>query len=164
MKEKFIRMCGIALLVVAGGITPGGWTDAPSETRLGQAWTQAPVSTEGLVIESLGDALAVDVYLLQCTGPALCAMADVADEGPFKDTRFSVCITGSKGVAGESQCRLSPKGGLSPTAQVCHSTPGPLTVYVVIANVDQTGPESYSSAQFCTGEGSSHTVQLLLDQ
>jgi hypothetical protein len=164
MQKRFIRMCGIALLIVAGGFTPGGWTDASPETLPGQAWAQESVSTDGLVIESLGDALAVDVYLLQCTGPALCAKADVADEGPFKDARLSVCLTGSKGVAGKAQCRLSPKGGLSPTAQVCHSAPGPLTVYVVIANADQTGPESYSSAQFCTGEGSSQTIQLLLDQ
>jgi hypothetical protein len=133
-------------------------------TRPGQAWAQALGSPDGLVIESLEEPLAVDVYLLQCTGPALCATADVADEGPFKDTRFSVCLTGSKGVVGKSQCRLSPKGGLSSVAQVCHATPGPLTVYVIIANADQTGPESYSSAQFCTGAGSAQTGQLLLDQ
>jgi hypothetical protein len=122
------------------------------------------VGADGLVIESLGESLAVDVYLLQCAGPALCAQADVADEGPFYDTRFSVCVTGSQGVVGKSHCRLSPNGGLSATAQVCRSTPGPLTAYVVIAKANQTGPESYSSAQFCTGEGSSSTVQLLLDQ
>jgi hypothetical protein len=154
MKMQFVRMGGIALLVVAGGLT----------TLARLAWAQAPLSPDGLVIESLEEPLSADVYLLQCAGPALCATADVADEGPFRDTRFSVCLTGAQGVAGQAQCSLSPQSGLSPTAQVCHSTPGPLTVYVVIANVDQTGPESYSSAQLCTGEGSVPTVQLLLDQ
>ena len=163
MQQRFIRM-GIALLLVAGALTPGGWMDTPPKTRPGQAWAQALVDAEALVIESLEEPLAVDVYLLQCTGPALCATADVADEGPFKDTRFSVCLTGAQGVAGKSHCRLSPKGGLSAPAQVCRATPGPLTVYVVIANTNQTGPESYSSAQGCTGEGSTSTVQLLLDQ
>ena len=134
------------------------------QPRPGLAWAQAPGSPDALVIESLEEPLAVDVYLLQCTGPALCATADVADEGPFKDTRFSVCLTGAQGVAGKSHCRLSPKGGLSAPAQVCRATPGPLTVYVVIANTNQTGPESYSSAQVCTGEGSTQTMQLLLDQ
>ena len=72
MKQRVIRMCGIALLVVAGGLTPGGWTGAPPEPRPGLAWAQA-LDADALVIESLGEPLAVDVYLLQCTGPALCA-------------------------------------------------------------------------------------------
>ncbi|HEY7495194.1 MAG TPA: hypothetical protein VIH59_29320 [Candidatus Tectomicrobia bacterium] len=164
MTNRVIRLCGMALCVIVGVVTPGRWIDAPPEMRPGQAWAQAPGDTEAPVIESLGDALAVDVYLLQCAGPALCATADVADEGPFKDTRLSVCLTGAQGVAGKSRCRLSPQGGLSTPVKVCRTTPGPLTVYMVIANVDQTGPESYSSALACTGEGSTLTVQLLLDQ
>ena len=142
MQKRIVHMGGIVLLVVAGGLT----------TLPGRAWAQAPPSPDGLVIESLEEPLAVDVYLLQCTGPALCAKADVADEGPFKDTRFSVCLTGAQGAAGKSQCRLSPKDGLSATAQVCHTTPGPLTVYVVITNVDQTGPKAIARSRSVPGK------------
>jgi hypothetical protein len=39
-----------------------------------------------------------------------------------------------------------------------------MTAYVVISEVNEAGAESYSSAQFCTGEGSTSTVEHLLDQ
>ena len=99
--------------------------DMPPRRGPGGPGPRRSWSAEALVIESLEEALAVDVYLLQCTGPALCATADVADEGPFQDTRFSVCLTGAQGVAGKSHCRLSPKGGTSPHCPGVPRHPGP---------------------------------------
>ena len=131
----------------AAGRTPQARQSPPRAPADSQAESNAnrQVGSQVLIFNSLGSGAAIDVYRVQCNGPCTGVSADVADEGNFFDTIFKVCVIGSTVSNTGTVCRVSPVGGLSAPARVNRSGSGSLRSFVTISEVNNAGPEFYST-------------------
>jgi hypothetical protein len=83
-----------------------------------------------------------DVYELKCQQKASrCAQVRVCDTGPVNDTDFSVTVIGltPPEIKNQADLQFSGAGSCSPSAQVCRTSNGPLTVLVVIGEGNHQG-------------------------
>jgi hypothetical protein len=180
--KKFLSAWSVALLLSGGissavlaqeaGSEAAGRTPQPRQSQpRAQADSQAEseadrqVGSQLLIFNSLGSGQALDVYRVQCNGQCTGVSADVADEGPFFDTIFKVCVIGSTSSNTGTQCRISPRGGLSAPARVNRSGFGSLRSFVTISEVNNAGAENYSTEILAFGfPGAFFNVTRILNQ
>jgi hypothetical protein len=146
----------------------GAWAeDRVAQPSLGQE--REGNGDEVLVVGSIGAALGVDVYRLQCGAGSVCASADVRDTGPFNDVNFHVTVLGTAPatILGRAAARTSPQGGLSAPATVCRPGAGAMTTYVIIDEANDRGFENYDSLMLCrnaAGAITPHAVVMTQNQ
>jgi hypothetical protein len=168
--RKFFSVWSVALLFIGGISSAVLAQEAGSEAagrtpQTRQSPPRAQAASQLIVFNSLGSGAALDVYRVQCNGPCTGVSADVADEGPFFDTIFKVCVIGSTTSNTGTVCRTSPRGGLSAVARVNRGGSGTLRSFVTISEVNNAGVENYSTEILAFGfPGASFTVTRILNQ
>lgn len=128
---------------------------------------QALANPQTFVAESLGSAIAADVYLVSCT--AECIRADINDAGPFNDTRFKIEINGSTpGFVGNASA-FNRAGDFSNIVEVCSGQNVNRTrrAYVTVSEVNAAGDENYDTFITCRTAGGAiinPSIVKILDQ
>jgi hypothetical protein len=163
--KHILSTCSMALLIAGSGMVDDAMARDVKSQQQSRPLADSP---ELLKFEDLGSGIAADLYRETCFARSI--TADVGDIGDFFDTNFQVCVNGSAGgIEGQSSCKISPQGGISPDATVSRSTAtnDNLRAYVLFTEVNAAGPEKYDSEEFCTradGTTVDPEVVIILDQ